>query len=82
MKPPFVIRFPTIRARTLLAILCLGAFVLTMGTLAYFPIPETNKELFAQMIGALTLMVGGIAAFYWPRDTKNDGEPPENRGDG
>lgn len=62
----------TLRTRTALAVLCIGAFVLTMGTLAFFEIPTANRELFAQAVGALNLLIGGIAAYYWPR---RDGGP-------
>lgn len=57
-----------LNARTVLAVMVLGAFVLSMGTLAFFPVPEANKELFSAAMGALNLLVGAIAGYYWPRD--------------
>lgn len=68
---------PSFRPRTALALLCIGAFVLAMGTLAFFEIPEPNREMFAQALGALNLLIGGIAAYYWPRRDR-----PERTTDG
>lgn len=68
-----VINMSTLQARTVLAVMVLGAFVLSMGTLAFFPIPEANKELFSAAMGGLNLLVGGIAGYYWPRDERRPG---------
>ena len=61
-------KMPTIHARTVLAIIALGGFVLSLGTLAFFPVPEANKELFSAAMGGLNILLGGIAGYYWPRD--------------
>lgn len=59
-----------LKARTVLAVMTLGAFVLSMGTLAFFPVPEANKELFSTAMGALNLLIGALAGYYWPRDER------------
>lgn len=61
-------KMPNIHARTILAIIALGGFVLSLGTLAFFPVPEANKELFSAAMGGLNILLGGIAGYYWPRD--------------
>lgn len=43
----------------------LGGYILAMGTLAFFPIPEGNLQLFAQGIGGLGAAVGIIVAAIW-----------------
>lgn len=63
-----------LKARTVLAVIALGGFILTLGTLAFFPVPESNRELFSVAIGTLNILLGGIAGYYWPRDTHR---PPE-----
>lgn len=66
-------RMPTIHARTILAVIALGGFVLSLGTLAFFPVPEANKELFSAAMGGLNILLGGIAGYYWPRDPNPPG---------
>lgn len=61
-------KLPTIHARTALAAIAMGGFVLSLGTLAFFPVPEANKELFSAAMGGLNILLGGIAGYYWPRD--------------
>lgn len=61
-------KMPNIHARTILAVIALGGFVLSLGTLAFFPVPEANKELFSAAMGGLNILLGGIAGYYWPRD--------------
>lgn len=61
-------KLPVIHARTALAALVVGGFILSLGTLAFFPVPEANKELFSAAMGGLNILIGGIAGYYWPRD--------------
>ena len=71
MKQPLIkIDMTPVKARTVLAVMTIGAFVLSMGTLAFFPIPEANKELFSTALGALNLLIGALAGYYWPRDER------------
>lgn len=68
----------TLSARNIaaaLAVLCIGAFVLALGTLAWRTVPEGNRELFSQGWGALTLLLGFIARHYWPDGRSSDEEP-------
>ena len=46
-------------------IIILGGYILAMGTLAFFPIPQENLQLFSQGIGALGTAVGVIVAAIW-----------------
>jgi hypothetical protein len=46
-------------------LLLLGGYILAMGTLAFYPIPQGNLQLFAQGIGTLGTAVGVIVAAIW-----------------
>lgn len=60
-----------IKARSWLAFMALAGFILSLGTLAYVPIPDGNRELFSAAMGGLNILLGALAGYYWPR-----GNPP------
>lgn len=62
-----------LKARTVLAVIALGGFILSLGTLAFFPVPDGNRELFSAAMGGLNILLGALAGYYWPRDNP----PPE-----
>jgi len=64
-----------IKARSYLAVLALAGFILSLGTLAFVPIPEGNRELFSAAMGGLNILLGALAGYYWPRG--NPPTPPE-----
>lgn len=68
-----IAKLSAIKARSWLAFVALGGFILSLGTLAFVPIPDGNRELFSAAMGGLNILLGGIAGYYWPRDSR----PPE-----
>lgn len=62
--------------KLLLGSALIGGFLLQLGTLAFFPIPEGNRELFAQGIGTLNTAVGAIVLSLWKSDRANREAPP------
>lgn len=70
--------------KLLLGSALVGGFLLQLGTLAFFPIPEGNRELFAQGIGTLNTAVGAIVLSLWKSDTPKASRPvdPPPLGDG
>ena len=72
MKLP---RIPRVSDRKLFGLLIVGAYVLSMGTLAYVPIPKENSEYFGQLMMGLVSSVGIIVGAIW----KNNSEPPKEK---
>jgi len=63
--------------RTLFGALVLGGFILSLGTLAWFPVPEPNRELISQAMGALGMAVGAIVNSIW-RPSSGPADPKSN----
>lgn len=64
-----------VKARSWLAFMALAGFILSLGTLAFFPVPDGNRELFSAAMGGLNILLGALAGYYWPRG--NPPAPPE-----
>lgn len=62
--------------KLLLGSALVGGFLLQLGTLAFFPIPEGNRELFAQGIGTLNTAVGAIVLSLWKGERASREDPP------
>lgn len=61
------------RLRFALALVIIGALVLCIGTLVYFPMPAGNRELLATLIGALILLAQRAAGWIFPQNE----DPPK-----
>lgn len=53
-------------SRYLMAALIIGALVLCIGTLVYWPMPAGNRELLATLTGALTLLARDATRWVFP----------------
>lgn len=62
--------------RTIFGGLVLGGFILALGTLAFFPVPDGNRELFIQGFGALSMAVGAIINSIWRAAAIGQADPP------
>lgn len=52
--------------RYAVAALIIGALVLCIGTLAYFPVPRDNRDLLVALTTALTLLARDAARWVFP----------------
>lgn len=52
--------------RYIVAVLIIGAHVLCVGTLVFFPMPPGNRELLATLTGALTLLARDATRWVFP----------------
>ncbi len=68
--------FTPTRLRFLVALVVIGALVLCIGTLVYFPMPAGNRELLATLTGALVLLARDATRWVFPSAGKNE-EPPQ-----
>jgi hypothetical protein len=59
------INLPTISDRKLFGFMIVGAYILSLGTLAFVPIPEVNSEYFGQLMMGLVGAVGVIVGAIW-----------------
>jgi len=62
--------------KKLFGIVILGGYVLSLGTLAFIPIPQDNLQLFAQGVGGLSGAVGVIVAAIWKNSDRPVKEDP------
>lgn len=58
-------------ARYLVAVLIIGALVLCVGTLVFFPMPPGNRELLATLASALTLLARDATRWVFPTRPEN-----------
>lgn len=68
-------KWPVPSDKKLFGLMIVGAYILSMGTLAYVPIPEQNSEYFGQLMMGLVSSVGIIVGAVW----KNNSEPPKDK---
>lgn len=59
------INLPAISDRKLFGVMIVGAYILSLGTLAFVPIPEVNSEYFGQLMMGLVGAVGVIVGAIW-----------------
>lgn len=59
------INLPTVSDRKLFGVMIVGAYILSLGTLAFVPIPEVNSEYFGQLMMGLVGAVGVIVGAIW-----------------
>lgn len=59
-------RIPDRPLRYAVAALIIGALVLCIGTLAYFPVPRDNRDLLVALTTALTLLARDAARWVFP----------------
>lgn len=52
--------------RYIVAVLIIGALVLCVGTLVFFPMPPGNRELLATLASALTLLARDATRWVFP----------------
>ncbi|WP_395443552.1 hypothetical protein [Caulobacter sp. UC70_42] len=69
-------RVTTQQFRFAMAIMIIGALVLCIGTLVYFPMPAGNRELLATLTGALTLLARDATRWGFPTRGTNEDEKP------
>lgn len=65
-------KLPTISDRKLFGIMIVGAYILSLGTLAFIPIPEVNSEYFGQLMMGLVGAVGVIVGAIWKTTASED----------
>ncbi|MDR7232067.1 hypothetical protein J2X45_003170 [Caulobacter sp. BE264] len=53
--------------RFAVAMTIIGALVLCIGTLVYWPMPDGNRELLATLTGALTLLARDATRWVFPQ---------------
>jgi hypothetical protein len=58
--------------RLALGAVIVGGYVLSMGTLIATAVPGENRELMAQMVGGLTLALGGVVGSVFRSNASED----------
>jgi hypothetical protein len=77
MKMPKMPKMPKLKApseKMIFGLMIVGGYILQMGTLAFFTVPDGNLQLFAQGIGTLGTAVGVIVAAIY----KNSAQEQQN----
>jgi len=66
-------KLPRVSDRKLFGLMIVGAYILSLGTLAFFKVPAENKEYFGQLMIGLVGALGVIVGYVW-RSQKPSGD--------
>lgn len=69
-------RPPERALRFSVATIIIGALVLCIGTLVFFPMPPGNRELLATLTGALTLLARDATRWVFPTRPEHEDKQP------